>query len=159
SAIGAKLDSLGFEQRWLVVDVETTVELGHWEGVHQLCDTNRAGTYMRIGLTRHRWEFQLQAEETFHHFGTIDQLAPLLRPWVGSTALTDLVVVRAAEYTFRAAVADRWRQGPVFLLGDAAHLTPPFVGQGLGAGLRDADNLAWKLHGVVTGRLDPSTLD
>ena len=59
-----------------------------------------------------------------------------------------------AEYTFRAQVADRWRDRRVFLLGDAAHLTPPFIGQGMGAGLRDAVNLAWKLAGVLDG--DPA---
>ena len=56
-----------------------------------------------------------------------------------------------AEYTFRAQLADRWRDRRVFLLGDAAHLTPPFIGQGMGAGLRDAMNLAWKLAGVLGG--------
>ena len=67
--------------------------------------------------------------------------------------------MRVAEYTFRAQIADRWRRGNVFLLGDAAHLTPPFIGQGMGAGLRDAMNLAWKLAGVLDGDLPPSVLD
>ena len=62
--------------------------------------------------------------------------------------------MRVAEYTFRAQLADRWRDRRVFLLGDAAHLTPPFIGQGMGAGLRDAANLAWKLAGVLDG--DPA---
>jgi 3-(3-hydroxy-phenyl)propionate hydroxylase len=64
-----------------------------------------------------------------------------------------------AEYTFRAQIADRWRRGNLFLLGDAAHLTPPFIGQGLCAGLRDAMNLGWKLAGVVNGWLPKSALD
>ena len=64
--------------------------------------------------------------------------------------------MRVTEYTFRAQLADRWRRGRVFLLGDAAHLTPPFIGQGMGAGMRDAMNLAWKLAGVLTATLpDP----
>ena len=61
--------------------------------------------------------------------------------------------MRVAEYTFRAQVANRWRRDNMFILGDAAHLTPPFIGQGLCAGLRDAMNLAWKLAGVVNGWL------
>ena len=69
---------------------------------------------------------------------------------------TDLELIRVAEYTFRAKFADRWRRGNIILLGDAAHLTPPFIGQGMGAGLRDAMNLAWKLAGVLNGRLPPS---
>jgi 3-(3-hydroxy-phenyl)propionate hydroxylase len=67
--------------------------------------------------------------------------------------------MRVAEYTFRAQVADRWRRGNIFLLGDAAHLTPPFIGQGLGAGLRDAFNLSWKLAGVLNGSLTADVLD
>ena len=67
--------------------------------------------------------------------------------------------MRVAEYTFRAQVANRWRRGNMFILGDAAHLTPPFIGQGLCAGLRDAMNLAWKLAGVVNGWLPESVLD
>ena len=70
----------------------------------------------------------------------------------------DLELVRVTEYTFRAQIANRWRDRHVFLLGDAAHLTPPFIGQGMGAGLRDAMNLAWKLAGVITGDLSPSVL-
>ena len=71
----------------------------------------------------------------------------------------DLELVRVTEYTFRAQIADRWRDQNVFLLGDAAHLTPPFIGQGMGAGLRDAMNLAWKLAGVINGDLSPRLLD
>ena len=71
----------------------------------------------------------------------------------------DLELVRVTEYTFRAQLADRWRRGRIFLLGDAAHLTPPFIGQGMGAGLRDAANLAWKLAGVLDGSLPANVLD
>ena len=70
-----------------------------------------------------------------------------------------LELVRVAEYTFRAQLADHWRDRNVFLLGDAAHLTPPFVGQGMGAGLRDAMNLSWKIAGVLSGDLPESVLD
>jgi 3-(3-hydroxy-phenyl)propionate hydroxylase len=62
-------------------------------------------------------------------------------------------------YTFRAQVASRWRDRNVFILGDAAHLTPPFVGQGMAAGLRDAMNLTWKLAGVLDKTLPDSVLD
>lgn len=158
-SIGASYEDLRFEQRWLVVDVETTRELGLWEGVHQVCDAERAATYMRVGETRHRWEFRLLDSEHAGQFGTVSDLAPLLRPWVPSVPEDELQLVRVAEYTFRAKVADRWRSGRVFLLGDAAHLTPPFVGQGMGAGLRDAANLAWKLAGVLDGALPESVLE
>lgn len=157
--IGASMRDMNFEQRWLVVDVETSADLRQWEGVHQLCDPHRAGTYMRIGDTRYRWEFRLHQDETAADYGTIAALEPLLRPWTGGVATDDLHLVRVTEYTFRAQLADRWRRGGVFLLGDAAHLTPPFIGQGMGAGLRDAMNLSWKLAGVLAGELSPTVLD
>lgn len=158
-AIESRFEDLGFEQRWLVVDIDTDADLGQWDGVHQLCDADRAGTYMRVGARRYRWEFRLGPEESVADFTTIEQFLPLVRLWTGSVPASELTVVRTAEYTFRAVVADRWRSGQVFLLGDAAHLTPPFIGQGMGSGMRDAANLAWKIHGVLTGALDTAVLD
>ena len=84
---------------------------------------------------------------------------PLIAPWTAGVSDDELDLIRVTEYTFRAQIADRWRRGNVFLLGDAAHLTPPFIGQGMGAGLRDAMNLAWKLAGVLDGTLAPDLLD
>ncbi|MGW3958499.1 bifunctional 3-(3-hydroxy-phenyl)propionate/3-hydroxycinnamic acid hydroxylase MhpA [Amycolatopsis sp. NPDC005003] len=159
TAIGATTADLKFDQRWLVVDIATTADLGHWEGVHQVCDPARAATYMRIGKTRYRWEFRLLPGETADDFHRPDRLFPLIAPWTRDVPAAELEIVRVAEYTFRARVADRWRDRRVFLLGDAAHLTPPFIGQGMGAGLRDAVNLAWKLAGVLDGTLSVSALD
>ena len=159
AAIGACMEDLKFEQRWLVVDVATAVELDQEEWVHQVCDPHRAATYMRVGNTRYRWEFRLLADETADDYNTMATLYPLIRPWVKDVAPEQLQLVRVAEYTFRAQVANRWRRGNMFILGDAAHLTPPFIGQGMGAGLRDATNLAWKLAGVVDGWLPESVLD
>ncbi len=158
-SIGSTMTDLGFEQRWLVVDVDTPVDLGQWDGVQQVCDAHRAATSMQIGATRHRWEVRLRPDEHADDFATIESLLPLLRRWVHDVPASRLRLVRTAEYTFRAQVADRWRSGPVFLLGDAAHLTPPFIGQGLGAGVRDAANLAWKIAGVLHGSLPVEALD
>ena len=157
--IGSTMRDLRFEQRWLVADVATTVDLDQWAGVHQLCDPHRAGTFMQIGDERYRWEFRLRPGETADDFGTLAALGPLIAPWTARTRIEELDLIRVAEYTFRAQLADRWRSGNTFLLGDAAHLTPPFVGQGMGAGLRDAMNLTWKLAGVINGTLTPDTLD
>ncbi|WP_067860255.1 bifunctional 3-(3-hydroxy-phenyl)propionate/3-hydroxycinnamic acid hydroxylase MhpA [Nocardia shimofusensis] len=159
AAIGSRMQDLRFEQRWLVVDIATSADLGHWDGVHQVCDPDRAATYMRIGDTRYRWEFRLRAGESAADYGTLADLRPLLAPWTGEIDSSGLELIRVAEYTFRAQVADRWRDRRVFLLGDAAHLTPPFIGQGMGAGLRDAFNLTWKLAGVLDGALDPDRLE
>ena len=159
TAIGSTMEDLGFEQRWLVIDVNSTDELDQWEGVHQVCDPNRAATYMRIGDTRYRWEFRLLQGETAADFESIEALQPLIGPWVQGIACDQLELARVAEYTFRAQLADRWRDRNVFLLGDAAHLTPPFIGQGLCAGVRDSMNLSWKLAGVLSGDLPESVLD
>ncbi|MEB3981603.1 bifunctional 3-(3-hydroxy-phenyl)propionate/3-hydroxycinnamic acid hydroxylase [Mycobacterium sp. 663a-19] len=157
--IGSVMRDLRFEQRWLVVDIAAEAELHQWEGVHQLCDPVRAGTYMRIGAGRYRWEFQLLTGETAGDFGTLEALRPLIAPWTADIADAELTLLRVAEYTFRAQIADRWRRGNIFILGDAAHLTPPFIGQGMCAGLRDAMNLAWKIAAVREGTLAPDVLD
>ena len=157
--MGSAMRDLNFEQRWLVVDIATDKDLHQWEGVHQVCDPVRAGTYMRIGQGRYRWEFRLLAGETADDFGDLTALWPLIAPWTADVADSDLTLLRVAEYTFRAQIADRWRRGNVFILGDAAHLTPPFIGQGMGAGLRDAMNLAWKIAGVRNGALGSHVLD
>ena len=159
TAIGATMEDLDFEQRWLVVDVASMVELDQWEGVHQLCDPERAATYMRIGETRYRWEFRLLEGETAADFESIEALLPLIGPWIQGIRCEQLELVRVAEYHFRALLADHWRDRNVFLLGDAAHLTPPFIGQGLCAGVRDSMNLSWKIAGVLSGDLPESVLD
>jgi 3-(3-hydroxy-phenyl)propionate hydroxylase len=159
TAIGATMTDLHFEQRWLVIDVDTDAPLRQWEGVHQVCDPVRAGTYMRVSETRYRWEFQLLGDETAANYQSVGDILPLISPWLAGTSAEQLTLVRVTNYTFRARLADRWRDRNVFILGDAAHLTPPFVGQGMAAGLRDAMNLAWKLAGVLSGSLPEAVLD
>ena len=157
--IGAAMRDMRFEQRWLVVDAATDADLDQWDGVHQVCNPARAGTYMRIGSTRYRWEFRLLPDESADDFGSLQALKPLITPWTSRVGDDELELVRVTEYTFRAQTADRWRRGNIFLLGDAAHLTPPFIGHGMGAGMRDAKNLAWKVAGVISGDLPRAALD
>jgi 3-(3-hydroxy-phenyl)propionate hydroxylase len=159
NAIGARMQDLKFQQRWLVIDLDTDAQLDQWEGAHQVCNPVRAATYMRVGSTRYRWEFQLLGNETAADYQTLTRVMPLIAPWLGDIAAEELALVRVCEYTFRAQVANRWRDRNVFILGDAAHLTPPFIGQGMAAGLRDSMNLAWKLAGVLNDTLPNSVLD
>lgn len=156
--IGSGLTDLRFEERWLVVDVWCREPLDVWGGVEQVCGPRRAATFVPVGEHRYRWEFRMRPGETSEHLTAPGVLAELIRPWTKDVAPQELQVIRSAEYTFRARVADRWRDGGVFLLGDAAHQTPPFIGQGLGAGLRDAHNLAWKLARVLRGDAQPALL-
>jgi 3-(3-hydroxy-phenyl)propionate hydroxylase len=158
SSLGLRAQNLGFEQRWLVIDGRCEAELEAWGGVYQICDPRRPGTFMRVGPDRYRWEFRLDQDESA---GAWDEarVRTLLAPWTTRAGDPSLELLRTAVYTFRAEVADRWRDRRVLLAGDAAHLTPPFIGQGLGAGLRDAANLAWKLAAVLEGRSSASLLD
>ena len=154
--VGVHMQDLRFTERWLVVDIRAATPLDTWDGVEQVCDPARAATFMHVTGDWYRWEFQLRDGED--ETDLISALGPLLQPWTGQPDLAGLEVIRSAVYTFRARLATRFQVGRVFLLGDAAHLTPPFIGQGLAAGLRDADNLAWKIASVRSGRATPDLL-
>jgi 3-(3-hydroxy-phenyl)propionate hydroxylase len=156
---GITMDDLGFTERWLVVDIKVETGLDTWDGVEQICDPARAATFMQVTGDRYRWEFRLRDGEDEADLITPAALGQLLQPWTGRSDLDGLQIIRSATYTFRAQMASRFRSGRIFLLGDAAHLTPPFIGQGLAGGLRDADNLAWKLACVLTGRAGEDLLD
>jgi 3-(3-hydroxy-phenyl)propionate hydroxylase len=142
-----------------VVDIRDSGGLDTWDGVEQICDPARAATFMQVTRDRYRWEFRLRDGEDEAGLITPAALGGLLQPWTGRGDLDGLQIIRSATYTFRAQMASRFRSGRIFLLGDAAHLTPPFIGQGLAGGLRDADNLAWKLAYVLTGRAAEDLLD
>lgn len=148
--IGARMRDLGPAARWLVVDLVSAVPLAVWPGVHQVCDPVRPATFMPVAGDRYRAEFRLADGET-----PADLDLPALLARFGAAGAE---VVRTAEYRYAAAVADRWRSGRVLLCGDAAHLTPPFIGQGLGLGLRDVHQLTWKLAAVLAGA-DDALLD
>ncbi len=146
--IGARMRDLGRPDRWLVADLRAP-GLRVWPGVSQVCDPRRAATFMPVAGDRYRWEFRLLPGET----ATTARLPALLARYGAAGA----EVVRVAEYVYRAQVADRWHAGRVLLAGDAAHLTPPFIGQGLGLGLRDVHQVTWKLAAVLSGAA-PETL-
>ena len=155
SLIGASMRDLGPADRWLVLDVRSAAPLLIWPGVHQVCDSRRPATFMHVTGDRYRWESRLAPGETVADALAPARLAALLAPVDPAAVET----VRAVEYVFRAQVADRWRDRRVLLAGDAAHLSPPFVGQGLGLGLRDVHQLAWKLATVLAGEADDDLLD
>ncbi|MBN8896690.1 MAG: bifunctional 3-(3-hydroxy-phenyl)propionate/3-hydroxycinnamic acid hydroxylase, partial [Rhodospirillales bacterium] len=153
--MGAGLDDLGFHERWLVVDVllrRPRPDLGDWS--IQFCNPARPATYVRGTGTRRRWEIALHEGEDAAAMEAPEQVWRLLAPWLRPD---DAELERAACYTFHSAVATGWRSGRLLLAGDACHLTPPFLGQGMCAGLRDVANLAWKLERVLRD-LAPETL-
>jgi 3-(3-hydroxy-phenyl)propionate hydroxylase len=156
SAAGIEWHSLGYDQDWLVLDVVQRPGANLPNVTMQVCDPARLTTYVCVKDPNRRWEFQLLPGETRDEMERPEKIRELLAPWV---APEHYEVRRTAVYQFHAATADRWRDRRVFLAGDAAHQTPPFLGQGLNAGFRDAVNLGWKLPLVLAGQCDDSLLD
>lgn len=157
--VGAEMEDLGFDETWLVVDVRAPAPFVAFTGTQQVCDPARPSTYMPVVEDRHRWEFMLVPGDVPAEMMRPERVRELVRPWLGDRDPATLEVIRTAVYTFRSIVARPWRRDRVFLLGDAAHQTPPFLGQGLCAGVRDAANLAWKLALHLRGEADARILD
>jgi len=153
-SIGQDLGGETYPEDWLIVDaLDVPKPIDH---VEFICDPKRPIPHMPAPGQRERWEFMLAPGETREQMETDERIGELLRPW---GELGQMKIERRAVYRFHARCCDRFQKGRVFLAGDAAHITPPFVGQGLVAGLRDAANLCWKLAAVVHGQADRSILD
>jgi 3-(3-hydroxy-phenyl)propionate hydroxylase len=140
-----------FTQRWLVVDTLLDRPLVKAPHPHFVGDTNRPIVTLPMSPGRHRWEWMIHPGEDQAPFLEPDRIRDLLAPWITDEQVE---VERAVVYTFHARTAERWRAGRVLLAGDAAHVMPPFVGQGFSSGARDAGNLAWKLDAVLNGAPD-----
>jgi 2-polyprenyl-6-methoxyphenol hydroxylase-like FAD-dependent oxidoreductase len=154
---GLPVHDLGFFFDWLIVDVVPD-EPRVFDPINvQICDPARPTTAVSGGPGRRRWEFMRLPHETLEELNDERRAWELLEPWdvhPGNARLE-----RHAVYTFGARYAEQWRTGPVLVAGDAAHLMPPFAGQGMCAGIRDAANLAWKLDLVINGLAPDALLD
>lgn len=167
-AAGIRLDDLRFDEPWLVVDAEVDgpITFPDFTGVPEganlqrlsvmLCDPRRPATVVPGRGSHRRWEFMLLPGETEAAMEDPEVVRSLVAPWVKGVPHR---IIRAATYRFHGLVAEDWRRGRLFLAGDAAHQTPPFFGQGMCHGLRDAANLAWKLELVQSGLADEALLD
>ncbi len=147
---------LGFQEQWFVVDL-VPHDIGALDlpTACQWCDPKRPTTHVQSGVGHRRWEFMLLPGERAEDFDET-RAWELLAPWFTPA---DGKLLRHAVYEFRSMVAQSMREGRALIAGDAAHLTPPFLGQGLCAGLRDAANLWWKLDLVLRGVADERLLD
>ena len=168
SLLGITLDDLDFEEPWLVVDVEVhgKVRFPDLWGVPSsanlqelsvmICDPIRPATIVPGRGSIRRWEFMVLPGEEETAIMQPAAVAALLDPYLDGVPHR---VVRASTYHFHGLVAARWQVGRVFLAGDAAHQTPPFFGQGMCHGMRDAANLVWKIAAVCTGEAHARVLD
>jgi 3-(3-hydroxy-phenyl)propionate hydroxylase len=154
---GIGLEDLDFDEPWLVVDALLDGPNELPEATSQMfCDPRRPTTVVP-GPGRHRrWEFMLLPGEDPAEIATPASIESLLSAYVDPAAAK---LLRASVYRFHALLAKRWRQGRVMLAGDAAHQTPPFLGQGMCHGIRDVQGLAWRLRAILHGEADVSLLD
>ena len=155
--IKSEIDDYGFQERWLVIDLilkKDRPDLG--DHSIQFCRPDRPMTYCRGPGNRRRWEITLLDTEDENRVTKPDHIWSLLKPWITSDEAS---LERTAVYTFKSQVARNWRHGRIFLAGDAAHVTPPFLGQGMCMGIRDAFNLAWKLASVINKDAEHPLLD
>lgn len=155
---GIQLEDLGFDEPWLVVDVMVNAQgLAKLPTTSvQYCNPERPATYV-IGPGHHRrWEISLNEGEDPKAMATPEGTWKLLAPWLTEQ---DGTLWRQASYRFHALVAQQWRKGRVFVAGDSAHQQPPFLGQGMCQGVRDAVNLCWRLEAVLKDGAAESLLD
>lgn len=156
--IGMALEDLDFDEPWLVVDV-----LVNERGLAKLpqtsvqyCNPERPSTFLICPGNHRRWEISINPGEDPKEVATPEGTWKLLAPWLTPA---DATLWRQASYRFHALVAGQWRQGRVFVAGDAAHQQPPFLGQGMCQGLRDVANLSWKLGAVLQAGAPERLLD
>lgn len=150
--LGIEMQDLDFDEPWLVVDV-----LVNEHGLAKLprtsvqyCEPRRPCTLV-VGPNNHRrWEISILPGEDPKEIATPEHTWRLLSRWLTPE---DGELWRQASYRFHALVAKEWRRGRVFLAGDAAHMQPPFLGQGMCQGVRDVANLSWKLAAVLQGEV------
>jgi 3-(3-hydroxy-phenyl)propionate hydroxylase len=159
-AIGSRSHDLGLHQPWLVVDLLCELDRPRVQALPdytiQLCDPARPMTVVHVGGRRWRWEIMLMPGDDPARLTEPAVFWPMIGRWIGPQ---DATLERSAVYTFHSVVQEGWRRGRLLLAGDACHQTPPFLGQGMCAGMRDAANLAWKLAAVVRDGADEGLLD
>ncbi|MET9827967.1 bifunctional 3-(3-hydroxy-phenyl)propionate/3-hydroxycinnamic acid hydroxylase [Streptomyces sp. NPDC006385] len=158
SRMRTTMTDLGFQYDWLVLDVIPHDQDRVWSPRNlQVCDPARPSTVVSGGPGRRRWEFMRLPGETVAELARPETAWRFLAPW--DVHPGNATLERHTVYTFQARWAHTWREGRLLIAGDAAHQMPPFAGQGMCSGIRDAANLTWKLDLVLAGHADDALLD
>ena len=157
--LGIGMTGQNFPNPWLVVDIKAKNPedgLRHLPYFNFICDPACPTVSCVQPNGHHRFEFMLMPGQTREHMEHPDTVRHYLSKYID---VDKFEVLRKLVYTFNALMAEKWREGRVLLAGDAAHMTPQFIGQGMNAGVRDAYNLAWKLDAVLRGQAGEALLD
>ncbi|MHA6739139.1 bifunctional 3-(3-hydroxy-phenyl)propionate/3-hydroxycinnamic acid hydroxylase [Rhodococcus erythropolis] len=155
--LGIGFEGQTYEDRWVVIDTKVIQEWPGHDSLRFHCDPAQPTVDCPTPLGHHRWEYPVPEGCDEKELVTDAAIWKVL----GNQGITDkqVKILRAVVYSHHVRFADRWRVGRVFLAGDAAHVMPPWIGQGMSAGVRDAANLCWKLAGVLDGSLPDAALD
>jgi 3-(3-hydroxy-phenyl)propionate hydroxylase len=153
------LDTADFDEPWVVVDTKTRSGGKHpgLPPIHQqTCNPAQPVTYVPIAAPYYEWQFMVMGNKTEREATDPAFVRSQLREFVD---LDTIEIIRIAYYRFHALWARKWRNGRVVLAGDSAHQMPPFLGQGMCSGIRDADSLSWRLNLILKGRATIDLLD
>jgi 2-polyprenyl-6-methoxyphenol hydroxylase-like FAD-dependent oxidoreductase len=155
TALGSSFHDYGFSEPWMPCDFELTSDVDVPKAL-QICDPAQPRSVISLGPRHHRFAFLLKSEEDFKDESDPEKVWARVASYITPEQAK---LVRVATYEFRSLVADKWRNGKILLAGDAAHQMPPFLGQGMCSGVRDAQNLAFRLDLILSGRAGDSLLD
>ncbi|WP_433681635.1 bifunctional 3-(3-hydroxy-phenyl)propionate/3-hydroxycinnamic acid hydroxylase [Nocardia sp. CA-119907] len=157
--LGIDMTGTSFPERWLVVDLKARDGVDafrHLPYFNFVCDPALPIVSCPQPDGHHRFEFMLSESQTKAEMEDSDTVRRRIARFVDPD---EVEVLRKLVYTFNAVVADRWRDGRILIAGDAAHMTPQFIGQGMNSGVRDADNLSWKLTAIIKDGASQAILD
>jgi flavoprotein hydroxylase len=155
--IDPPMRDLKFSRDWLICDVVPHHQTVFEPNNLQVCDPNRPRTAASAGPGHRRWEFMRLEGESLAELNTEQSVWRLLELF--DIRPDNATLLRHAVYSFQARWAENWRSGRLLLAGDSAHVMPPFAGQGMCSGIRDAANLTWKLDLILRGLTDERLLD
>ncbi|WP_233888057.1 bifunctional 3-(3-hydroxy-phenyl)propionate/3-hydroxycinnamic acid hydroxylase MhpA [Paraburkholderia flagellata] len=157
NALDIENEDRGYFFDWLILDLIPQEDYVAQPMQWQLCDPKRPTTIVPGGPGRRRWEFMVLPDESAQELQTPERAWELLKPWGMTPENAELE--RSAVYRFQARWAKTWNRGRCVIAGDAAHLMPPFAGEGMCAGLRDAFALGWRLNAILEDKLCDAVLD